>query len=267
MAGRKIYKITILGAGRLGSTLAVSLSKRHRVIVSDPNPERLAMLARQSRNIAAAASNEEAIRESSVIIFAVKPSVIIQTIALLKQLLAGKLVVSCAAGTSLKKIEAATGPARVIRLMPNICAEVGEGMLAYAPGMQATAEDESVFVLLFSPLGRCLKIDEGQLNAITAASGSGPAFLAFFAKSIHEAAVESGLSEETAKIAVAQTLMGTGKLLLSGKTFDDIISTVASPGGTTEAGLKALEAKGVKAAIKEAITDAIKKAKELEEKS
>jgi len=260
-------KIAIIGGGRLGSTLAVALSKKYSVVVSDPNSEQLFALSKKGKNISTTLVNQEAADASSaIVILAVKPTAIVSTIDSMKSALAGKLLVSCAAGTPIKKIEGIGAP-RVIRVMPNICAEVGQGMFAYALGSGATIEDEERFLMVFSQLGKCLRVEEKDLNAITAASGSGPAFFAFFAKAIYEAAKEAGLSDDVATITVAQTLLGTGELLLYSKSFDDVIKTVASPGGTTEAGLKMLESRGVTAAIKEAVKNAIEKAKELEEKS
>lgn len=258
-------KIAIIGGGRLGTALTLALAKKHRVVVSDPNAEQLAALKKRSKNIDGVTVNSEAANAASVVILAVKPAAIVKAIESMKGSLDGKLIISCAAGTPIRKIEAA-GCERVLRMMPNICIEVGEAMIGYSLGSKASVEDEAHFLALFSPLGKCLRVDEKDINAITAASGSGPAFVAFFAKAVAEAAAASGLSEETARMAVAQTLIGTGKLMLAGKGPDDIIRTVASPGGTTEAGLKSLEEKGVKEALESAIAETIKKAKELEEK-
>jgi pyrroline-5-carboxylate reductase len=255
-------KIAIIGGGRLGSALALALAKKHKVVVSDPNGEQLFALTKKSKNIDTVMVNSEAADAAPIVVLAVKPAAIARAVETMKSSLPGKLVISCAAGTPIRKIEAAGGE-RVIRAMPNLCLEVGEAMIAYSLGSKTGPEDETRFLALFSPLGKCVRVEEKDINAITAASGSGPAFTAFFAKAVADAAAESGLSPETAKIAVAQTLVGTGKLILAGKSPDDIIHAVASPGGTTEAGLKSLEEKGVKDALKSAIAEAIKKAKEL----
>jgi len=256
-------KIAIIGGGRLGSTLAVALSKRHKIVISDPNSDRLFELSKKSKNIDTTLVNVEAADLGALVVLAVKPSIVAESIDSMKSSLTEKLLVSCAAGTSIKKIESA-GAVRVIRMMPNICAEVGEAMLAYSVGTNATEEDERHFISVFSGIGKCVKVNENDLDSITVASGSGPAFFSFFAKAVYSAAVENGLSPDMAKIAVGQTLVGTGKLLLAGKDFDDIIKTVASPGGTTEAGLNALHAEGVEPTIAKAVAEGIKKAKEME---
>ncbi|MFA6530878.1 MAG: pyrroline-5-carboxylate reductase [Candidatus Micrarchaeia archaeon] len=256
-------KISIIGGGRLGSALAVSIAKRHKVVVSDPKSDHLHELSKRSRNISTCLVNREAVDVSAMVIIAVKPASIQDTIDSIKPSIASKLVISCAAGTPLAKLEAAGAP-KTIRVMPNICSEVEEGVFAYSLGAGATSDDECHFLDIFSPLGKCVKVEEKDINAITAASGSGPAFFAYFAKAIYSAALEGGLDEEKSKFVVAQTLVGTGKLLLSGKGFDEIISKVASPGGTTEAGLKHLDSKEVPQEIKSAISEAIRKAKEME---
>src|SRR5262249_15841752 len=122
---------------------------------------------------------------------------------------------------------------------------------------------EKAFLTAFSALGMCIKTDESHLDPITATSGSGPAFVAFFAEAMIEEAVRNGLERETAERWVAQTLLGTGPLMKSGWRTERIRKTVASPGGTTEAGLKMLEEKKVNQAIHEAIRFATAKAKEL----
>jgi pyrroline-5-carboxylate reductase len=109
----------------------------------------------------------------------------------------------------------------------------------------------------------CIKVDESHLDPITATSGSGPAFVAYFAQAMIEEAILQGLSEEDAELLIAQTLIGTGTLMKSGWTTRKIIETVASPGGTTEAGLKMLDDNGANRAIHHAIKFATAKAKEL----
>src|SRR5262249_30204608 len=146
-----------------------------------------------------------------------------------------RLLVSCAAGVPIRKLES-WGARKVIRIMPNICAEVGEAVIAYSLHPEAEAREKD-FLTAVSALGMGIKTDESHLDPITATSGSGPAFVAFFAEAMIEEAVRNGLERETAERCVAQTLLGTGLLMKSGWSTERIRKTVASPGGTTESGL------------------------------
>ncbi|MEW6723148.1 MAG: pyrroline-5-carboxylate reductase [Candidatus Micrarchaeota archaeon] len=249
-------RIAVIGIGRLGTVFAKALSRGHELILIDRDFERAKAVAsdigaQPVRDLAAA-------KDCQMAVIAVKPAHVEEVVRQLKD---APLIVSCAAGVPLKKLEA-WGAGCVIRMMPNICAEVEEAVIAYALHPEAERK-EKLFLTAFAPLGLCIKTDETHLDPITAASGSGPAFIAFFAQAMIEEAVANGLHPETAEKAVAQTLVGTGKLMLSGWSAGKIRETVASPGGTTEEGLKMLERKEANKAIHEAIRFATAKAREL----
>lgn len=249
-------RIAIVGVGRLGSVFARALSKNHELLLLDRDFE-------NARNVASDLGAQPVkdislTSQTEMVIVAVKPAHMEEVI---KQVKDAPLIVSCAAGVPIKKLES-WGANNVIRIMPNICAEVEEAVIAYSLHPEVERK-EKVFLTVFSSLGLCIKTDESHLDPITAASGSGPAFIAFFAEAMIEEAARNGLSRETAERCVAQTLVGTGKLMLEGWTSKKIIETVASPGGTTEAGLKMLEEKKVHKAIHDAVGFATAKAREL----
>jgi pyrroline-5-carboxylate reductase len=249
-------RIAIIGIGRLGGVFARVLAKSHELLLIDRDFE-------NARNVASELGAQPVkdlsqANSCDMAIIAVKPAHV-EEVA--KQLKGANLVVSCAAGVPIRKFES-WGVRSVIRVMPNICAEVEEAVIAYSLHPE-TEKKEKVFLTAFSSLGMCIKTDESHLDPITAASGSGPAFVAFFAQAMIEEAVANGLSSETAERCVAQTLVGTGKLMLSGWSAKKVMETVASPGGTTEAGLKMLEQKSANKAIHEAIRFATAKAREL----
>jgi pyrroline-5-carboxylate reductase len=248
-------RIAIVGIGRLGSVFARVLSRKHELLLVDRDFE-------HARNIASELGAQPIkdlllANEAEMVVIAVKPPHV-EEVA--KQLKDAPLIVSCAAGVPIRKFES-WGIRNIIRIMPNICAEVEEAVIAYSLHPEVEKK-EKPFLTAFSSLGLCIKTDESHLDPITAASGSGPAFVAFFAKAMIDEAVRNGLAPETAERIVAQTFVGTGKLMLSGWSADKIRETVASPGGTTEAGLKMLEGKADKA-IHEAIRFAADKAREL----
>ncbi|MFH0884627.1 MAG: pyrroline-5-carboxylate reductase [Candidatus Micrarchaeota archaeon] len=249
-------RIAIIGIGRLGSVFARALSRSHELLLIDRDFESARVVASELgaqpvKDIAQA-------RTCDMVIIAVKP---VHVEEVVRQVLDAPLIVSCAAGIPIKKLES-YGAERVIRVMPNICAEVSEAVIAYALHPEVEKK-EKVFLTAFSSLGLCIKTDESHLDPITAASGSGPAFVAFFAEAMIEEATKSGLNRETAEKCVAQTFLGTGRLMRSGWSTKKIIETVANPGGTTEAGLKMLDQKGANKAIHEAIRFATNKTREL----
>lgn len=249
-------RIGIIGAGRLGTVFARALSKDHEVLVNDRDMDNVKKLSldigiKPVKNISEFSKLE-------MVIVAVKPAAVQEVISQIKD---AQLIVSCAAGLTIKKLES-FGSGNIIRIMPNIAAEVNEAVIAYSlhPEME---HKEKAFLTAFSALGLCIKIDESQLDPITAASGSGPAFIAYFAQAMIDEAISQGLHPSVAQKAVAQTLVGTGKLMLSGYDTKKVIDTVASPGGTTEAGLRMLEQSGVKKAIREAAGFSTQKAREI----
>jgi pyrroline-5-carboxylate reductase len=249
-------KIAIVGVGRLGSVFAKALSENHELVLLD----RDLVHAKEVANETGAKAEEdlEKALESDMVIVSVKPAHVEEVV---RQVGNAQLLVSCAAGVPIRKLES-WGGKTIIRIMPNICAQCNEAVIAYSLHPEAE-KMEKRFLSAFSSLGLCLKTDESHLDPLTGASGSGPAFMAFFAEAMIEEAIRQGLDRELAEKAVAQTLVGTGKLMLSGWSTQKITETVASPGGTTEAGLKMLEGKSVHKAIHEAMHFAIAKAREL----
>jgi pyrroline-5-carboxylate reductase len=250
-------KITIVGVGRLGGVFARVFSKAHEVVLIDRDHAHALSVASETgakaeKDLAKAALSE-------MVVVTVKPAHLKEVI---EQLKGARLIVSCAAGIPIKTIES-WGGTNVIRVMPNICAEANEAVIAYAVHPESESRVKP-FLTAFSSLGMCFRADESHLDPLTAVSGSGPAFVAFLAQAMVDEAIAQGLDKELAEKAVAQTFVGTGKMMLSGEwPTKRIIETVASPGGTTEAGLRMLEEKKTNKAIHEAVRFATQKAKEL----
>lgn len=249
-------RIAIVGIGRLGSVFARVLTRSHELLLIDRDFEQARLVATEVG--ALPVKDLAKILTCDMIIVTVKPAHVGDV---MRQIKDAPLIVSCAAGVTIRKLES-SGVRMVVRVMPNICAEVGEAVIAYALHPEVEKK-EKVFLSAFSSLGMCIKTDESHLDTITAASGSGPAFVAFFAEAMIEEAVKGGLDRESAERCVAQTFLGTGKLMRSGWSTGKIIDTAASPGGATEAALRELREKGANKAIHEAIRRAADRSREL----
>jgi pyrroline-5-carboxylate reductase len=174
-------------------------------------------------------------------------------------------VLSIAAGVPLSRLEELLGPgARVVRAMPNTPALVGAGAAAIAPGRAAGEEDLAWAEGILSAVGVVERVDEGLLDAVTGLSGSGPAYVFLVAEALVDAGVLNGLPRPVSRALVVQTLLGSARLLAeSGQDAEQLRAAVTSPGGTTAAGLRALEAGAVRSAFLEAVTAAAERSREL----
>lgn len=249
----------------LRGLLVAGLIDARRVWVSDIRPARTAQLAREL-GVYPARSNVEAVQAVEVVFLSVKPQ---DVPALLDEIgasiRADQLVISIAAGVRLATLERrlAHHPA-VIRVMPNTSALVQAGMAVLALGEGVTSEQESMALRIFNAVGRGLVLPEEQLDAVTALSGSGPGFLALIAEALGDAGVHVGLQRDVAELLVAQTLLGTGRLLVEADIRPARLKEqVASPGGTTVAGLATLEAGGLRELLRDAVVAATRRSIEL----
>jgi pyrroline-5-carboxylate reductase len=177
------------------------------------------------------------------------------------------LVVSIAAGISTKIIEGSLpAGARVVRTMPNTPALVGVGATAIAGGKHATDADLALVETLFQSVGLCVRVPESQIDAVTGLSGSGPAYVFAMIEALRDAGVREGLSEETSLQLAAQTVLGAARLLFEqNEPPETLRERVTSPGGTTRAGLDALEASGFAEVLAGAVRAATRRSKELRE--
>lgn len=197
---------------------------------------------------------KELVAAADVVVVAVKPADVAGVLRSSAGALAGKLVVSIAAGLGLGKLEEWSGVgSRVIRVMPNTPVMVGFGAAAYSIGVEATIEDGEWVSRLFSATGLCVQVPEKLMDAVTGLSGSGPAYGYVLIEALADGGVLMGLPRETALKLAAQTLMGAARMVLEGGSPGPLKDAVASPGGTTIAGLEVLEVNGVRGALMRAV--------------
>jgi len=263
-------QIGIIGAGNMGAaivrgTLQRGLFEPENVALCDVIAEKAHVLAREL-HVRALETAFEVTREASIVLIAVKPQVMGECLEDIKEAVErSKLIISIAAGITTGFIEQRLGKdVRVVRVMPNTPALVGAGATAICAGSNAVDNDLDEAEKIFAALGKVYRFDETLIDAVTAVSGSGPAYLFLFAESLQEAAIEVGLPESEAPGLVAQTLFGASKLLMeSSDTAATLREKVTSPGGTTEAALAIFADRGFEQSVLAAVKGALLRAKEL----
>ncbi len=229
-----MLKVGFIGAGKMAEALIRAMATTEDVdlsiIASDIMEDRLALMD-TIEGVTATPHNKEVVANSDVIFIAVKPQMIDDILEEMKEF--EKLVVSIAAGIGLEQLESGLPRARVIRIMPNTPCLVGEMAGGFALGSRASEEDAQLLLRLTSNAGRIYQLDENLMDAVTALSGSGPAFVAYIVKAMADAGAMQGLPEDVALELAVQTVMGTGKLLRDMKLDPDtLITMVSSPGGS-----------------------------------
>ncbi|MCK9583115.1 MAG: pyrroline-5-carboxylate reductase [Endomicrobiales bacterium] len=270
MANKLNKKIVFLGAGNMGFAIASGLVSSALV-----NPLQIAFAdtvfakaTKAAKNLKARTfkTNQEATKWADIIFIAVKPGNILELVKNLgKSIDKSKLVISVAAGISASFIEKNIGSkVPVIRSMPNTPALVGEGAIAISAGRYATKNHLLLANKLFGAVGKVFIVPEKLMNAITAVSGSGPAYVFYLCELLEEVAQKLGLSLPLARELSAQTFFGAGKMLLTSKSnVADLRLAVTSPNGTTEAAIKHLQKNIFGKVFKDSVMCACKRAQEL----
>jgi pyrroline-5-carboxylate reductase len=269
MAGRKI---AVLGAGQAGEALIAGLissgwREPAEITATARHEQRLADLG-ERYGVVTTLDNVEAAKEANVVVIAVKPQDIETLLEEVGSSLTGEqTVLSIAAAIPTSQIESHLGKGvPVVRAMPNTPATVQEGMAGVAAGAHADEEHLAAAEEVLRSVGRSVRVDESYMDAVTAVSGSGPAYFALLAESMIEAGILLGLSREISTDLVVQTMLGTAKLLRDERMHPvELREKVTSPGGTTIAAIRELEQAGVRAAFLNAIQAAMKRSKELAE--
>lgn len=262
--------LAFVGAGNMAGALirgliATSTISPARIVAADPDPARRELLASEL-SIRVEADNSAALENANVVVLSIKPQMFGQVLPTLAvSLPQDALVISIAAGISSKVIERSLPEGtRVIRTMPNTPALVGAGATAIAAGTHATEDDLVLAQTLFECVGTVVRVPETQIDAVTALSGSGPAYVFAMIEALREGGRREGLSEETALQLAAQTVRGAAQLLLEGDESPEALrQKVSSPGGTTLAGLQALDDNGFREALHGAVRAAARRSAEL----
>lgn len=263
-------KIGIIGAGKIGSAvirgiLSNGLVGKNQVMASAPRESTRKALS-QGTGIKVTSDNGAVCEFADIVILSVKPPQVPSVLGgIAKQLGKTKLLVSVAAGVPIAKMEACLEKdARVIRVMTNVPCVVGAAASGYALGSHITSADLERVKSILESVGIALPLEEKHLDAVTALSGSGPAYVFLFIESLADGGVQVGLSREVALKLALQTVYGSAKLALeSGKHIAQRRDEITSPGGTTIAGLYALEKGGMRGTVMEAILKATERSRAL----
>ncbi|MCW8797000.1 MAG: pyrroline-5-carboxylate reductase [Chlorobium sp.] len=259
--------IGFIGTGRIARALISGLAQDDSFEISgfDKDPEAAEGVKREY-GIKTCPSLQVLAESADTIILAVKPYQIEEVLTELRgHLSAAHLLISVAAGITSGFIrEHSRNDMRVIRVMPNTPAFAGEGMTAVSAGALATSADIATAEKIFSAIGRVLVLDESRMDAATAVSGSGPAYMFHIISSIAEGGKRCGLSEKEALTLTAQTMLGAARMALdSQKSPEELIKDVTTPGGTTEAGLKQMISHNVRQAMIDTVKAATERSLEL----
>jgi pyrroline-5-carboxylate reductase len=263
--------VGFLGAGRMATALArgwldAGLARRERCQAGDP-----LLAARQAftgeTGCQATPDNRAVVRASDILVLAVKPQSLPALLAEVRADVAARnpLVISIAAGISLRQLLAGLGAdCRLVRVMPNTPCLVGASASGYSPAASVSEPDVALVDRLLNAVGRAYRLPEALLDAVTGLSGSGPAFVYLIIEALADGGVRVGLPRDVALTLAAQTVLGSARMVLeTGQHPGALKDMVASPGGTTIAGLHALERAGVRGALMDAVEAATRRAVEL----
>jgi len=263
-------KIGFLGAGKMATALAKGFVRAEIVFPKEIIASDLYGVARnifaKETGAKAIASNSDVLKFANVLILATKPDQVPAALAEISGAFTkNHLLISIAAGVTISKLEALLpAGARVIRVMPNTPALVGEAASAFALGKTATMADGDLAKKLLSAVGVAIQVKENLLDAVTGLSGSGPAYVYQFIEALSDGGVASGLPRDIATKLAAQTVLGAAKMVLeTGQHPGALKDQVTSPGGTTIEGLHALEKGKLRATVMSAVRAATEKSKKL----
>ncbi|MGZ0171060.1 MAG: pyrroline-5-carboxylate reductase [Planctomycetales bacterium] len=262
--------VGFIGAGRMATALAQGLISSEfvsadRVVATDVVPAALDVFAEQT-SARVVESTSAVVNDCDVLFLAVKPQQMNQVLNGLSTLLEDRhLIISIAAGLQLSVYESALGTnRRIIRVMPNTPCLVGECAAGFSIGGSATAEDSELVEAMLATVGVAVQVDEKLLDAVTGLSGSGPAYAYQIIEAMSDGAVRVGLPRDIATKLAAQTLLGAARMVLeTGQHPGALKDAVTSPGGTTIAGIHALEAGGLRGTLMNAVQAATERSREL----
>jgi pyrroline-5-carboxylate reductase len=261
-------KITVIGAGMMGSAIIKSLIKGKyagKITAVDIAPEKLSDL--EKLGVKVSSDNRKGAADADIIFVIVKPGDVEKVLKEISKEIKGKLLISVAATVPVAFLRKNAPESRIVRIMPNLCALVQAAYTAYCCTENVTAQDKEKVKALLSMMGVCDEMDEKYMDAITAVSGSGPGYMSIIIEALTYAGLKVGLPREISLKCAAQTVMGTGKLVID--LHEDpakIKDMTTTPGGTTIEAIYQIEQSQIRSAMIRAIEEATKKSQAIREK-
>jgi pyrroline-5-carboxylate reductase len=264
---KNIDRIAFIGAGRMATALAVGIVKKgfskSAITAFDVSEFASAKFAEKTE-IRIAPDIKDALSDADIVILAVKPQNVCEALAEARPLIKDKLLVSILAGTKIETIRELSGCRRIVRVMPNTPALIGEGISVFCHSEGLSVSDINMVENILSAVGAVCQVKECQMDAVTGLSGSGPAYVFDFIQALSDGGVAAGLSRDIALKLAAQTVKGAASLVIETGEHPSVLrEQVTSHGGTTARGLSILEKNAFRGIVSEAVTAAAERSKEL----
>ncbi|MCD6446208.1 pyrroline-5-carboxylate reductase [Candidatus Bathyarchaeota archaeon] len=260
--------VAVIGTGTIGGAILKSLLKSEytsTLIATRRNIEQLREF--EKLGVVITTNNREAAEKSDIIFICVKPNDVGKILKEISKEIEGKLVISTAATIPLKFYKEIVPGAKFVRTMPNIAVLVQESFTAYCCDEDVTLDDKEKIKKILGAMGTCKEVEEKYMNAITALSGSGPAYVSIIIEALMYAGLKVGLPRDLSLYSSAQTVLGTGKLILETQEHPaKIRDMVTTPGGTTIEAIYELEGSQIRQSLMKAVEKATKKCREIQEK-
>lgn len=265
------HKLGFIGAGSMAEAILKGILSRQLIlpkniyVINRKNDERLSYFE-NSYGINTTRNYGDIASKCDMLVIAVKPHDIDDLLDTLREFVtADHILITVVAGITTKFVETQLGKkVQVVRVMPNTSCQVKESATAIASGNYVNKNSMKLVCDIFSSVGKVTRVEEDMLNAVTGLSGSGPAYVYLLMEAMIEAGIQAGLSEPLSKELAIQTVFGAAKMALeTGESPNRLRKKVTSPGGTTMAGVKTLEAMGFSSSIIKAVDNAAKRSKEM----
>jgi pyrroline-5-carboxylate reductase len=263
--------VAVLGAGKIGDAVAKSLAKSDRVskvLITKRNLSSTVLVStKESNKVELSSDNKKAAEKSDIIIVSVKAGDAKHVLSEISSVTSDKIVISLMAAISIRRLESALPQAKIVRSMPNIAATIGEAITAYTPGHKLTKKDIEQVQFVLSCFGDHIEVPESLMDAVTALSGSGPAYIAVMIEAMVSAGLKVGIPRDVAFKLSAKTLTGTADLLSQNKMHPaELRDAVTTPAGTTIAGIYELEKGSLRTTIMNAVEAATAAAEKVAKK-
>ena len=261
-------KIAVIGAGMMGGAIVKSLLKSGysgKITAVDIKPEKLE--EQKKLGVAVSTDARKATADADIVFICVKPTTVKTVLTQINSTLKDKLVISIVATVPLKYVKKFIPEAKIVRIMPNVAALVQASYTAYCCDENVTKQDKDKVKSLLNRMGVCKEVDEKYMDAITALTGSGPGYIAVIIEALMYAGLKVGLPRKVALYGAAQTVLGTGKLVLDLQEHPaKVKDMVTTPGGTTIEAIYELEGSSIRQALMRAVEEASKKSNLIRDK-